>query len=313
MPVCKKSFSSFSNKLFPLVLAALVAGTPAVSGQSITGIEMPTIGDIESPSMPTIPSPSVGGSFYRPGFDNSKKSGAPSDGSADKASNSKDDSLDNSSLLSNSLQYSVNDLITSLTASDISNLGDMGLLSSLYSLNGNSSVSKNESAQLAAILNEIRALKKEVAEANTGAASVAPVNVSLQKTDVSVPSSKKRSALLRFLVNNYDIRKTCKVVYISKIQADGSFLLTGDRIYESDGSSVSETFYILFKMNDIKNGKRIYSVETNLSQSRFNEYSFLYQLSQKEDLFAEQTGNLVIIHTSDPTWKLDMLLDLVEE
>lgn len=303
MPACKKIFS--------LVLAALVAGAPAVFCQSITGIEMPTINDIESPSMPSISSPAVGGGFYRPGFENKDKSGAPSDGSAKKSADTNDASSENDST-ANSKKYSAIDLLSSLSANDIANLGDMGLLSSLYSLNGNSSVIKNESAQLSVILEEIRALKKEVSQVKDSA-GVPAVNVSLQKETEPVSSPKKCSALLRFLVNNYDIRKTCKVVYISKIQADGSFLLTGDRIYESDGKPVSETFYILFRMSDIKNSKKVYSVETSLSQSRFNEYSFLYQLSQRDDLFAEQTGNLVIMHTSDPAWKLDMLLDLVEE
>ena len=121
------------------------------------------------------------------------------------------------------------------------------------------------------------------------------------------------SSLLRFTVNGYNILKTCRVVYISKIDSNNSFLLTGDRKYQSDGLTRTETFYLLFKPNGVVGGQKSYSVAAAVTQDYLNEYSFLYQLAQKNNLTATQTGNLVILRTDDSSWKLDLLLDLEEQ
>lgn len=333
LPVYKKAFYSLRSISLISGLFLLLTGAPAVAGESGNSLTMPTIEGIETLDMPTITSSGIGSGFYKPGVQNTKKSGAPSDSSAKKSDNKNDSSAVYDEKSNNKTkQLAMNDLITSLTASDISSLGNMGLLSSLYSLNEDSAYSNsNDSLQLSVILKEIEALRDEVNDKKNSVSTEISNKVSVNNeipakqneivdnvnnnssTTAKNTTPKKYSSLLRFTVNGYDIRNTCKVVYISKIQPDGSFLLTGDRNYESDGRHISETFYILFKMSDIQNGQKIYSIDTELSQNIVNEYSFIYQLSQKDDLKASQTGNLVVLHTSDPTWKLDLLLDINEE
>ena len=133
-----------------------------------------------------------------------------------------------------------------------------------------------------------------------------PQTVAATASTTTLPQSK----LIRFQVNGYDIFKTCRVIYISKVDKDGSFLLTGDRRYQSDSTSRAETFYLVFKSKGVVNGQQQYTVATAVTQDHLNQYSFLYQLSQRNNLIATQVGNMVMLRTTDPTWKLDLLLDL---
>ena len=55
-----------------------------------------------------------------------------------------------------------------------------------------------------------------------------------------------------------------------------------------------------------------YHAAAAVTQDYLNEYSFLYQLSQRENLSAMRTGNLVTMRTTDPDWKLELLIDLGE-
>ena len=41
-----------------------------------------------------------------------------------------------------------------------------------------------------------------------------------------------------------------------------------------------------------------------------NQYSYLYQLAQKNALSADRTGNLVTLRINDGVWKMDLLLSL---
>ena len=150
---------------------------------------------------------------------------------------------------------------------------------------------------------------------NSGAATtISPVTTTTTNS-TTAPSNTKalHSRLFRFIVNGYDVLKTCRVVYISKVQKDNTFLLTGDRRYQSDGVTRNETFYLLFKSKGVINGQQTYSVAAAVTQDYLNQYSFLYQLSQKNNLTATQIGNLVCLRTTDPSWKLDLLLDLEEQ
>ena len=123
-------------------------------------------------------------------------------------------------------------------------------------------------------------------------------------------AEKAASRILRFNVNNYDILKTCKKVYISDVQQDGSFLVTGDRRYLSDGKQRTETFHILFKNSATNNSAVNYNAAASVTQDYLNEYSFLYQLSKKPQLSAMRTGNLVTMRTDEPDWKMELLIDL---
>ena len=131
-------------------------------------------------------------------------------------------------------------------------------------------------------------------------------------TGNSSTARTKASRLIRFSVNGYDVLRTCRTIYISDVQEDGTFLVTGDRKYASDGKTRSETFHLLFKKDQNTSGLQNYHAAAAVTQDYLNEYSFLYQLSQRENLSAVRTGNLVTMRTTDPDWKLELLIDLGE-
>ena len=87
-------------------------------------------------------------------------------------------------------------------------------------------------------------------------------------------------------------------------------MVTGDRRYVSDGKTRAETFHLLFKRAENEAGVLNYTAAAAVTQDYLNEYSFLYQLSQRPELSALRTGNLVTMRTQDPDWKLEMLIDL---
>ena len=123
---------------------------------------------------------------------------------------------------------------------------------------------------------------------------------------------KSRSRLLRFAVNGYNVLRTCRTVYISDIQDDGTFLVTGDRRYMSDGQTRSETFHILFKTKQDASLPGEYDAATAVTQDSYNPNSFVYQLSKRKNMMASRTGNLVSMRTEDPDWRLELLIDLGE-
>jgi hypothetical protein len=51
-------------------------------------------------------------------------------------------------------------------------------------------------------------------------------------------------------------------------------------------------------------------VSLAVSQDYENQYSYLYQLAQKNALSADRTGNLVTLRVNDGVWKMDLLLSL---
>ena len=97
------------------------------------------------------------------------------------------------------------------------------------------------------------------------------------------------------------------------MQLDGTFLITGDRVYSSDGKNRTETFHILFKSSPNENGSSNYKAAANVTQDYLNENSFLYQLSKFESLPAMRVGNFVSMRTEEPNWKLELLIDLGEK
>lgn len=338
-----KLFSSilfFSSAAFLFTVPRQAAFSEDNSGVSVT---MPTIGNVYSPSMPTLSSPTLGDGFYTPGnntndiytgpnttsnkstsSDSTKKTSSNSASSNTTASNNSSDAKK-----TNTSNLSIDNVISSLTASDISSLGNMGLLSSLTGSDASDSISNlytsssNSSTNilLKEVLSEMEELKKAQnennettsVEKNVSQTTNAESATNTASNAITKTPAAPHSSLLRFTVNGYNILKTCRVVYISKIDSNNSFLLTGDRKYQSDDLTRTETFYLLFKPNGVVNGQKSYSVAAAVTQDYLNEYSFLYQLSQKNNLTATQTGNLVILRTDDSSWKLDLLLDLEEQ
>lgn len=305
-------------------------------------MSMPTI---SSPSMPSISSPSIGGDYYMPGSSSFYSGSAPSSSansqgasssaptavssmnaepmagsssnsaSASGASSSKQAAQNISSLLSSSNALSALGLSgTSLTASDLSTLDGMGALGSVSSLlagSGTSAYTKNasllgttqDSAMLQQILTQLTDLKKQIASSQQNSSSSANT-VSYTSRTTAEPR------ILRFLVNGYDVLATCRSVYFSKKENDGTFLLTGDRKYASDGKTRSETFYLFFHATGSRSGTTSYTVTPAVSQDYQNDYSFLYQLTKKTPLTAERTGNLVTMRVNQSDWNLDLLLDV---
>ncbi len=214
-----------------------------------------------------------------------------------------------------------------LTAGDLSNLSGLGLfgtvsnlLSNSHGLNSSNSKSEanlyqnlagenllinqnsSDSKILAQILSELSELKSSNTENGV---------LRSENKDGFSNAAKTEPKILRFNVNGYDILSTCKKIYFSEQESDGTFLLTGDRKYFSANKSRSETFYFFFNSKGSDGGITKYKVTPAVSQDSENTYSFLYGLTQKNELEAERTGNLVTLRSNDGSgWKMDLLISM---
>lgn len=304
MQVCRK-----------IVCAAVFSAAFVLHAQS--SVSMP-----ESPSMPEMPSvslPTFSTSFYAPGF-NTTRTKKESESASSAENTAKSESAPASASAKNSLPIS-------LSATDISSLGNMGLLGNLTSASDAAS-SSTTTALLQQILSELAELKKQVAETQIALKSQKIVTTAEDSSTDSSPAKSQeakteeerqentvpRSAasLLRFTVNGYSLISTCRTVYVSTMQADGSFLVTGDRRYLSNGAFFTETFYFLFRPSGARNGTETYTVAASVSQGTPNPYSYVYRLSERQNLTAERTGNLVSLTDSADKWHVDLLLDIGE-
>ena len=292
------------KKVFFLSLTAATlfnASTQSTSFSSIT-----------SPSMPTVSSPEIGNGFYSPGSvlkPEYSKNTSQSDSSQTEKSKSENKNSESSNA-KNEMQKKI---LSALTAKDISLLNEQGFSSDINSMIFSLSSSDNSQETkllLNKILTEIEKIKdnsnKENNNKKTAEVSAAPAK------EEKMPE-KAKARLLRFSVNGYDILRTCRKIYISEVQLDGTFLVTGDRVYSSDGKNRTETFHILFKTSPSENGSLNYKATANVTQDYLNENSFLYQLSKFESLPAMRVGNFVSMRTEDSNWKLELLIDLGEK
>ena len=216
--------------------------------------------------------------------------------------------------------------ISGITADDISSLNNLGLFGQISSLLGKGSglqsglldsqntvtASTADSATLKQILLELTELKNQV-NGKTGGNQVNDGVLLSDKGNagtIFTNSLTKEPKILRFIVNGYDLLSTCKKIYFSEIETDGTFLLTGDRKYMSENQPRSETFYFYFVVKGSENGITKYVVTPAVSQDYENPYSFLYQLTQKSELLADRTGNLLTLRVNENGWKLDLLISL---
>ena len=269
-------------------------------------------GSVTAPSMPTVSSPTIGSGFYVPTFQNQGLN-------VGKKKDSKSESKDGSDQAEEKKSEVAKKLPSTLTASEISALSSMGLLGNITgsALPGSIYTTQTTSETkeiLEKVLTEIEEIKKNTkelpAEKPVTIVASAPV---VSSNTLSSAAEKASSRILRFSVNNYDILKTCGKIYISDIQHDGSFLVTGDRRYMSDGKHRTETFHMLFKNSSGEHSAVNYNAATSVTQDYLNEYSFLYQLSKRPQLSAVRTGNLVTMRTNDQDWKMELLIDLGEK
>ncbi len=279
--------------------------------------EMPSITNIsDAPAMPHISAPTFGSTFYVPGNIYTRKHGDVQITASEARSDKNEISSADSTSEKLAAVFGLGSSADRLTATDISMLDTKGYFGGIYSLLGTgatsgSSINASSSSELLLkkVVEELESLKIQNAELskmysdsrNYKAASTVPVSLG------------KEPKILRFVVNGRNILDTCRTVYFSTKEYDGSFLLTGDRKFDSNGKSREETFYLLFKADGNCGTEAGYNVEPKLIQDSRNEYSFLYWLSKKHNLKAEKTGNLVSLRSVDSVWNMDLLLDIGSE
>jgi C1A family cysteine protease len=279
--------------------------------------EMPLMPDLSSPSMPVISAPTLGSSFYKPGENSPYTPTVTTDTTAtEKKSSEKKSavSLSEATAANSAAALSpagINALSSSVSASDLSSLQNEGLLGNLYSILENSSGTASplsnsaDNASTDSLLTNILQQLKEIKQLSADKA--VPDTDSASKSAVRTDSSQP--AILRFVVNGYDILSTCRTTYFSKQENDGTFLLTGDRKYTSDGRTRNETFYLLFKTTGSTGFSTQYAVEPAVVQDYTNKYSFVYQLAHMQKLSAVKTGNLITMRLNEPSYNMDLLID----
>ena len=285
---------------------------------SMPSVLMPSLSNSESPAMPKISAPVLGTRFYTPGFVNtniSNKENKLNSSENEKTSTQKEE--EKAKNVKTSGSDSVLKALNYLSADDVSYLGGNGLFGGIYGLLGNDVAVSNQFAKnnqndvlLDSVMAELSELKEKT-ERNSQALKKS--NLPVTNSGAAGENLKFKPKILRFLVNGYNLKDTIRTVYFSKKENDGSFLLTGDRKYTSDGKSRDETFYLLFKADGNCGTSAGYFVEPQVIQDYKNEYSFLYQLSQKPKLKAEKTGNLVSLKYVSDGWNMDFLLDIGDE
>lgn len=165
---------------------------------------------------------------------------------------------------------------------------------------------------LAQILEELKNLSEKTETKESLANLETNPSSELNKADFYSPNAVQGSKLLRFRAKNVDLLGTCRTVYFSEPEANGIFLLTGDRVFYVGSQLRNETFYFLFKPQKTEKGQFIYSVEAEIVQDKETIGSNLFELTKNLPLTATRTGNLVTLRYSSDEWNLDMLLDLQE-
>ncbi|WP_407400510.1 hypothetical protein [Treponema sp.] len=291
----------------------LFAGVVSVAASSLSAqSSFSGIGSVTAPTMPTVTSPTIGSGFYVPSFQNQGVNSGKKKNIQSETRNQDERAEEKKSVVEKKVA-------STLTANEISALSSMGLLGNITgsALPGSIYTTQTTSETreiLEKVLTEIEEIKKNTKEipAAKPVTIVASAPV-VSSNNLSSAAEKASSRILRFSVNNYDILKTCGKIYISDIQHDGSFLVTGDRRYVSDGKNRTETFHMLFKNSAGEHSAVNYNAAASVSQDYLNEYSFLYQLSKRPQLSAVRIGNLVTMRTDDQDWKMELLIDLGEK
>ena len=205
-------------------------------------------------------------------------------------------------------QALLNSLNNGITASDISGMYDLGMFGSITGLYGNNN-NTNTTATTDVLLGQILESLEELKKNNVNSSGQQQVNLRDSKTDNS--NFKKRDPqVLRFKVNGFNIKDSFVTVFFSDVEADGTFLLTADRVYYVNQTERSETIYLLFKTVKSNGSVTTYEVVPTVSQDYENTTSSMYKMAQAASYRAEKTGNMVSLHYSEPGFSLDVLLNL---
>lgn len=269
--------------------------------------EMPVIEALDMPDMPEVTTLSLDTSFYKPEFPGLKKKKKTDEG---------DEDIVNSFETTLKSAESTDDIINSffydssvLTAKDISSLSEVGLFDSLSNINNTNYSYLSQTSSTDILLKRVLAGLDDLKKEQSNISQAEKENQNEIKKDLQT-FRKRNPAVLRFLINGYDLTSSLSTVFFSQAEEDGSFLFTGDRKYYANRRNNNETFYMLFKAEKALNTGVTYSVTPTVVQDTKNENSFLYQMAQKGNITATKTGNLVVIHYSQNNWKMDLLLDI---
>lgn len=269
-------------------------------------LSMPEL-TIKDLNMPSISAPRMGTSVYQPSVPGIKNANQNS------STVEKNNVAPVSSALSedNNSEVFLSNLIknnTSLTASDISSLYDSGLfsnISSISSLTNTVTSSASTNALLQQVLTSLEELKNEQKKSSLKQQE----NLAKLKLDSETFKTREPS-ILRFKINGYNVTDSLTTVFFSESDPDGSFLLSADRKYYLNQKARTETLYILFKSQKNSGSNITYVIQPRIVQDVKNENSYVYKLCQSNSLVAEKTGNLVVVHSTDPSLTVDLLLDL---
>ncbi len=282
-------------KLFFLVTCVLLLGA-AVNQLFAESIEMP-----EMPQMPSMPTISADGSFYRPSLPSqlSKKNQTQDNQqTADAATQS----LLTETTSDQDLLSALTGTNSTLTATDISDLYDSGLFTTMSSLTGGQLSSTNLLQKTLTKLTSLKDSQKDASQEEKEA---------LQEMQTDAQTFKQREpSILRFKINGYNINDSLTKVFFSDPEPDGSFLLTADRRYYVNQQARTETFYMLFRTVSTSGSAVFYKVQPTVVQDLPNQNSFVYKLGEAKNLTAEKTGNLVVMHFAEDDLKIEMLLDI---
>lgn len=261
------------------------------------GIQFPA-----SPSMPKISSPTIENGFYSPGRSDFYSPGISVQTEKSQKTESKKSAETETRSAANLLTAERD--FGNLSAKDIVSLAENGALLDLPSFYNSSSLnaaglvsSADDTRILREILVQLDELKKSVAQPDKNESG-------------KIAQKKSYGEILRFSVNGRNLLSSFGDVYFSKAETDGTFLLTGDRTYTSNGGQYSETFHLLFHSAGNSGGSTDFSVAAEVFQNRENEDSLVYRLSKQENLTAKKTGNLVTLKVSAQDFKADILLSL---
>lgn len=272
-------------------------------------MEMP-----EMPKMPVLSSspevsmPSLNGTFYKPSIPKPvQQPKEPEDNQTSESLQTKQSILSDATT-TNDIYTTLLNNSSILTADDISSLYDSGLFTNVSSLGTSALTGYSQDATtnllLQQVLTNLNELKTE--QKNTTVAE----KEALINTQADLQTFKKREPnILRFKINGYDIKDSLTTVFFSEPEADGTFLLTADRKYFADHKTRTETFYMLFKAVKDSGSYVSYEVQPSVVQDYKNENSFIYRLSELNDLEAEKTGNMVVLHCSNGL-NVDLLVNI---
>ena len=273
---------------------------------------MPTM-----PSMPTISSPSV------------NKSGTQKNNSSTKTEKTQSAKTSSNITAQSLLQISSSNSLSSITdlASVLSGVSsenatedDLKRISELFgtplsslSTTTLNSTSSSSNILLSQILQKLEELQNQIDNINSKSQQATEKNSQTknetqtsqnQISEENVENSVSKK-ILRFKINNYDLTKSFTTLFFSEKEKDGSFLLTGDRVYNLYGKQMSETFYMLFKNENGNN----FEVAVALNQNDENQNSFLYKFAKDSPYKSQRTGNLFFINSNKNDLKIDILIE----